>query len=128
MTAMATTKTTAATTKSRSCTTTTTDDDCYPYCCNVEIDFGSSSGGGATRKNWAVDLQKILSVDEEVGVRIIKTMHVVDVCETSDRNATTLLVVQFRATELKMLRVAVSSFAEYLQVALKCYYEFDSSS
>jgi tRNA threonylcarbamoyladenosine modification (KEOPS) complex Pcc1 subunit len=35
-----------------------------------------------------------------------------------------VMVVQFYATQCKGLRVSVSSFLEYLQVALKCYQEF----
>jgi hypothetical protein len=32
---------------------------------------------------------------------------------------------RFAATEAKMLRVSVSSFYDFLTVALKCYQEFD---
>jgi len=37
-----------------------------------------------------------------------------------------LLFRRFAATEAKWLRVSVTSFYDYLIVALKCYQEFDT--
>jgi hypothetical protein len=92
----------------------------FPYACEVEIILPSTT--------TAVDLMRIMSVDKEVGDRVLKTFHVVPSSTPSDAApATGTLVVRFQATEAKMLRVSVSSFAEYLQVALKCYQEFDTS-
>jgi hypothetical protein len=34
---------------------------------------------------------------------------------------------RFQATEARLLRVAVSTFYDYLLVALKCYQEFDDT-
>jgi Transcription factor Pcc1 len=89
--------------------TAATNDD-YPYTCNIEIMLPTAS--------MAVNLQRILSVDQEIGERVVKTLDVVSDCS---------LTVRFRATQAKMLRVSVSSFTEYLVVALKCYQEFDRS-
>lgn len=120
----------------------------YPYECEMTI--------ALPRSTMARELHSILSVDKEVGDRVVKTFRVdeadpkisirataaplmagdEDACGTAptktkksttdtDSNiAKSRLVVQFAATEAKLLRVAVSSFTEYLTVALQCYQEF----
>jgi Transcription factor Pcc1 len=82
----------------------------YPYTCEMEIVLPES------KTTMATDLMRILSVDKEIG-RVVRTFSV-----RPDRNA---LVVHFAATEAKFLRVSVSSFTEYLNVALHCYQEFE---
>jgi tRNA threonylcarbamoyladenosine modification (KEOPS) complex Pcc1 subunit len=44
--------------------------------------------------------------------------------DNDDDDTDDILVVQFYATQCKGLRVSISSFLEYIQVALKCYQEF----
>ena len=78
----------------------------YPYHCDITIALSTPE--------MAVNVQRILSVDRELGDRVVKTL--------STHEAE--LHVQFRATEARWLRVSVSSFYEYLLVCLKCYQEF----
>ena len=118
----------------------------YPYECVVEIVLPSSA-------TMAFDLMRILSVDQEVGGRVVKTFDLLvadtdtdtdiaaadtgttatgtgtttDAAAKANATAANTLIVRFAATEAKMLRVSVSSFTEYLQVALKCYQEFGNS-
>jgi len=81
-------------------------DGAYPYRCNITIALSTPE--------MAVNVQRIMSVDREVGDRVVKTLA------THEAE----LHVQFRATEARWLRVSVSSFYEYLLVCLKCYQEF----
>lgn len=67
----------------------------------------------------AQELQAILEVDAEISPNTSKHFEVV-----ATNDGLPQLVVTIRAPHLKGLRVAVSSFFEYIQVALKCYQEF----
>jgi Transcription factor Pcc1 len=89
----------------------------YPYTCEMEIVLPESS-----RTTMATDLMRILSVDKEIGRCVVRTFSV---RHHPERNRNAALVVHFAATEAKLLRVSVSSFTEYLNVALHCYQEFD---
>jgi Transcription factor Pcc1 len=82
----------------------------FPYTCEMEIVLPES------RRTMATDLMRILSVDKEIG-RVVRTFSV----RPARKNA---LVIHFAAPEAKLLRVSVSSFTEYLNVALHCYQEF----
>jgi Transcription factor Pcc1 len=88
----------------------------YPYTCEMEIVLPESS-----RTTMATDLMRILSVDKEIGRCVVRTFSV----RHPERHRNAALVVHFAATEAKLLRVSVSSFTEYLNVALHCYQEFD---
>jgi tRNA threonylcarbamoyladenosine modification (KEOPS) complex Pcc1 subunit len=71
----------------------------------------------------ALELQAILEVDQEISPLTTKLMEVVSLKE-EDGSYHHQLVVTIRAKHLKGLRVAISSFLDYIQVALKCYQEF----
>ena len=97
-------------------------------------------------RNMAKELQNILQVDPELTQQTYKV--ITTRCSNdgtgnnnsksnSTANDTTIiygsddhdddddvLVVHFYATQCKGLRVSISSFLEYIQVALKCYQEF----
>eukprot|EP00546_Thalassionema_frauenfeldii_P016188 CAMPEP_0178902912 /NCGR_PEP_ID=MMETSP0786-20121207/4867_1 /TAXON_ID=186022 /ORGANISM="Thalassionema frauenfeldii, Strain CCMP 1798" /LENGTH=92 /DNA_ID=CAMNT_0020574229 /DNA_START=16 /DNA_END=297 /DNA_ORIENTATION=+ len=81
----------------------------YPYVCNIEVSCPTAESAKRTCL--------VLEVDKEIGDRVQKTISRND---EDDR----MLLVTFRATEAKMLRVAVSTFCDYLNVALKCQQEF----
>eukprot|EP00547_Thalassionema_nitzschioides_P007986 CAMPEP_0194202774 /NCGR_PEP_ID=MMETSP0156-20130528/2712_1 /TAXON_ID=33649 /ORGANISM="Thalassionema nitzschioides, Strain L26-B" /LENGTH=94 /DNA_ID=CAMNT_0038928355 /DNA_START=27 /DNA_END=311 /DNA_ORIENTATION=- len=92
-------------------TTTTTiknQHDAFPYVCQLDISFPTKESAQRTCS--------VLKVDEEIGNRVQKTISHHD-----DEN---MVRVLFRATEAKMLRVAVSTFCDYVTVALKCQQEF----
>jgi tRNA threonylcarbamoyladenosine modification (KEOPS) complex Pcc1 subunit len=80
------------------------------YSCDIEIALRSSQ--------QAADVKRILEVDREIGDRVMKSFHHDD--------DSVILSVSFKAVDAKSLRVAVSSFYEYLVVCLKCYHEFDT--
>jgi len=78
----------------------------FPYQCDIVIALPSSQ--------MADEIRAIVSVDREIGDRVVKSISAND----------NKLVVQFQATEARLLRVSVSSFYEYLTVCLKGYQEF----
>jgi hypothetical protein len=84
----------------------------YDNRCEIDIDLPSP--------RHAYDLARILSVDRQVGGggRVTQTFTAVDGCR---------LHVTIAAETNKLLRVVVSSFYDHLQVALKCYQEFDDT-
>ena len=84
----------------------------------------------------AKELQSILQVDPELTKQTYKVITTGCSSSSNTRNDTSndtsndrsnhddVLVVHFYATQCKGLRVSISSFLEYIQVALKCYQEF----
>jgi Transcription factor Pcc1 len=109
----------------------------YPFVCDLElilpnstipsvnggISSDASSNSSSNSSNMATDLMRILSVDAEVGDRVVKTFSVGN-NDNEGNNFANVLKVHFAATEAKLLRVSVSSFTEYLNVALHCHQEF----
>lgn len=81
----------------------------YPNRCEIDIDLPSPQ--------HASDLARILSVDRQVGDRVTQSFQAEDSC----------LRVTIATETAKLLRVVVSSFYDQLQVALKCYQEFDDT-
>mmetsp|Transcript_5932 Transcript_5932/g.8128 ORF Transcript_5932/g.8128 Transcript_5932/m.8128 type:complete len:91 (+) Transcript_5932:61-333(+) len=79
----------------------------FPYCCVVEINFPSNEAAQITRNS--------LEVDEELQPKkVSKKFEVLD----------STLKISFEATEVKMLRVAVSSFFDMAAVVLRTLQEF----
>eukprot|EP00531_Pseudo-nitzschia_arenysensis_P016370 CAMPEP_0116136788 /NCGR_PEP_ID=MMETSP0329-20121206/11916_1 /TAXON_ID=697910 /ORGANISM="Pseudo-nitzschia arenysensis, Strain B593" /LENGTH=155 /DNA_ID=CAMNT_0003631689 /DNA_START=100 /DNA_END=568 /DNA_ORIENTATION=+ len=76
---------------------------------------------------------QILQVDKEPTDRVSKTFELVREEGTIDSEAESTdlickLRVRFESKELKMVRVAVSSFYDYLAVVLKTLQEFDTTN
>ena len=117
----------------------------YPYQCCMEITLPNipqkrrNNKPLETKRDMAKELQSILQVDPELTKQTYKV--ITTRCssnsnssndtsndtssDTNDRsNHDDVLVVHFYATQCKGLRVSISSFLEYIQVALKCYQEF----
>jgi Transcription factor Pcc1 len=126
----------------------------YPYQCCIELTLPSknhcrrSTATNAT--TMAQELQTILQVDPELTQQTYKVIttrcsrtstrtrrqededHEEDHPtiekekneEGNDEEQPSVLVVHFYAQQCKGLRVSISSFLEYIQVALKCYQEF----
>mmetsp|Transcript_3033 Transcript_3033/g.3653 ORF Transcript_3033/g.3653 Transcript_3033/m.3653 type:complete len:108 (-) Transcript_3033:993-1316(-) len=86
----------------------------FPYECDLEISFPT--------KEHAHIVKSAMEVDEEIGDRIKKTFSI---AKSSTTDEPVVMGVQFQATEAKMLRVAVSTFYDYLTVTLKCFQEFE---
>eukprot|EP00527_Entomoneis_sp_CCMP2396_P001754 CAMPEP_0198148444 /NCGR_PEP_ID=MMETSP1443-20131203/41434_1 /TAXON_ID=186043 /ORGANISM="Entomoneis sp., Strain CCMP2396" /LENGTH=102 /DNA_ID=CAMNT_0043813131 /DNA_START=24 /DNA_END=332 /DNA_ORIENTATION=+ len=82
----------------------------FPYACDIEIAFPTP--------RHAEQSMRIMQVDEEIGDRVQKSFSLV-----GDENE--IVRISFQATEAKLLRVSVSSFYDYLVIALKVYQEFD---
>lgn len=83
-----------------------------PYQCCIELNLPSV--------RHAQQLQQILQVDREISYKDIhKSFDVVANINSANLNIT------FYATQARLLRVSVSSFYDYLVVALKCYQEFE---
>jgi hypothetical protein len=80
----------------------------HPYECSLDLTFPLA--------RQASQVRRIMAVDRELGDRVLRVLTV------KDRT----VHVAFKATEAKLLRVSVSSFCDYLTVALKCFQEFDS--
>eukprot|EP00543_Licmophora_paradoxa_P002810 CAMPEP_0202447408 /NCGR_PEP_ID=MMETSP1360-20130828/6176_1 /ASSEMBLY_ACC=CAM_ASM_000848 /TAXON_ID=515479 /ORGANISM="Licmophora paradoxa, Strain CCMP2313" /LENGTH=84 /DNA_ID=CAMNT_0049064493 /DNA_START=87 /DNA_END=341 /DNA_ORIENTATION=+ len=80
----------------------------FPYKCDLEI--------GCPTEEYSEKIKRVMEVDQELGDRVIRTYQL-------DGR---IMKVSFQATEAKMLRVSVSTFYDYLNVALKCIQEFDS--
>jgi hypothetical protein len=88
------------------------------HACEIEVTFPTNL--------QAEQALQILRVDREPTDRVKKTF---DLIKTEiDKNETVCkLKVRFESKELKMVRVAVSSFYDYLTVVLKTLQEFDST-
>lgn len=83
-----------------------------PYQCRIELNLPSV--------RHAQQLQQILQVDREISYKDMhKSFDVVANINSANLNIT------FYATQARLLRVSVSSFYDYLVVALKCYQEFE---
>mmetsp|Transcript_40007 Transcript_40007/g.45520 ORF Transcript_40007/g.45520 Transcript_40007/m.45520 type:complete len:90 (-) Transcript_40007:197-466(-) len=81
----------------------------YPYRCVLEFSLPNVEIANRSKL--------VLEVDEEVGNRVRKNI-------TLALEDPTIIRVTFEATETKMLRVAVSTFCDYMNVTLKCQQEF----
>jgi Transcription factor Pcc1 len=104
----------------------------YPYQCCMEIALPQIH----YQRNMAKELQRILQVDPEltkqtykvITTRCSSSSSTNDNDDDNDNNNNNriddVLVIHFYATQCKGLRVSISSFLEYIQVALKCYQEF----
>lgn len=86
-----------------------------PYKAQVEVTFPTP-----TQAKHAMD---VLSVDGELGDKVIKTFAIVPSTESGDGSGV-IMRVSVEATEAKMLRVSLSSFYDLLRVVLRCYQEF----
>mmetsp|Transcript_25086 Transcript_25086/g.58376 ORF Transcript_25086/g.58376 Transcript_25086/m.58376 type:complete len:87 (+) Transcript_25086:77-337(+) len=82
-------------------------DDAFPYSCEIHISLPT--------RDHADQLKRVMEVDTEIGEKVKKS---IDLVENAMR-------VHIKATEAKLLRVVVSTFYDYLTVALKCIQEFD---
>ena len=83
----------------------------HPYCGSVRINFPS--------ERQACIVRDCMIVDEELQPqKVTKNFEV----EGAD------LVIHVQATELRMLRVALSSFFDMVSVSVKTLLEFDDSS
>eukprot|EP00545_Synedropsis_sp_CCMP1620_P002058 CAMPEP_0119022800 /NCGR_PEP_ID=MMETSP1176-20130426/28763_1 /TAXON_ID=265551 /ORGANISM="Synedropsis recta cf, Strain CCMP1620" /LENGTH=103 /DNA_ID=CAMNT_0006977739 /DNA_START=4 /DNA_END=315 /DNA_ORIENTATION=+ len=92
----------------------------FPYTCELDVTFPTKESAKRTTD--------VMCVDEEVGNRVVKTLEILpSSASTDEQGASNMIImrVSFKATEAKMLRVAVSGFCDYLNVALKCQQEFD---
>eukprot|EP00554_Chaetoceros_debilis_P005176 CAMPEP_0194085534 /NCGR_PEP_ID=MMETSP0149-20130528/17787_1 /TAXON_ID=122233 /ORGANISM="Chaetoceros debilis, Strain MM31A-1" /LENGTH=106 /DNA_ID=CAMNT_0038768433 /DNA_START=17 /DNA_END=337 /DNA_ORIENTATION=+ len=90
----------------------------YNYKCTIAINFPSLL--------QAQSACEVLSVDEEIGNRVIKSLHVKEIEgeNNEQRQQQGTLIVDVASSEAKMLRVSVSSFYDMLAVFLKCQQEF----
>mmetsp|Transcript_13092 Transcript_13092/g.22261 ORF Transcript_13092/g.22261 Transcript_13092/m.22261 type:complete len:135 (-) Transcript_13092:63-467(-) len=89
-------------------------EDAHPYKCQIDIALPSES--------CAMNVKSVLEVDQEIGDRVKKSFTLTP--DSDHPSSNRVLRVSFQATEAKMLRVAVSTFYDYLTVALKCLQEF----
>ncbi|GAX17333.1 hypothetical protein FisN_10Lu199 [Fistulifera solaris] len=80
----------------------------YPYACEIELNFPTSS--------QAEKAVRVMQVDSELSDQVVRTFAFAE---------PRCMKVRFEATQAKFLRVSVSSFYDYLTVALKCFQEFD---
>jgi hypothetical protein len=109
--------------------TSTMTDNAFRHACEVEVTFPTNL--------QAQQALEILQVDQEPTDRVTKVFDIVCVTESQiagnkNDNAeecvvTRRLKVRFESTELKMLRVSVSSFYDYLAVVLRTFQEFDTT-
>mmetsp|Transcript_99114 Transcript_99114/g.277601 ORF Transcript_99114/g.277601 Transcript_99114/m.277601 type:complete len:94 (-) Transcript_99114:264-545(-) len=83
------------------------------HACEVQIDFPTNL--------QAEQAMRILQVDAEPTDRVTKSFRMEN---TEDGMS---MVVRIESKELKMLRVAVSSFYDYAMVVMKTMQEFDST-
>jgi len=86
----------------------------YPYICQVDIAFPTAE--------HAENTKKVMEVDEEIGDRVQREFSLV---QGTDTEELVVMRIRFQATEAKMLRVSISTFYDYLKVALKCIQEFE---
>jgi Transcription factor Pcc1 len=96
------------------------------YQCSIEFILPS--------RRHALQIKQILQVDREISYQdVYKLFTIVEnptaKMDHSSQNlnttCTAVLKVSFYSTQAKLLRVSVSSFYDYLIVALKCYQEFE---
>eukprot|EP00526_Cylindrotheca_closterium_P022195 CAMPEP_0113623002 /NCGR_PEP_ID=MMETSP0017_2-20120614/11820_1 /TAXON_ID=2856 /ORGANISM="Cylindrotheca closterium" /LENGTH=111 /DNA_ID=CAMNT_0000532913 /DNA_START=17 /DNA_END=352 /DNA_ORIENTATION=+ /assembly_acc=CAM_ASM_000147 len=88
------------------------------HCCEVKIAFPTNL--------QAQQAMQVLAVDPEPTNRVAKQFRISQ--EADDKNNQKYyMVVRFESKELKMLRVAVSSFYDYLALVIKTMQEFDTS-
>lgn len=91
----------------------------FLYACRIEISFPTNG--------QAEQAMQVLQVDREPGDRVVKAFSLVKEEGEGDEELT-VLRVDLKATEAKMLRVAASSFYDFLQVVVKTFQEFGDSS
>jgi hypothetical protein len=114
-------------------TTTTNSSSCgsHGHACEIEVTFPTNL--------QAEQALQVLQVDQEPTDRVTKTFHLLKQPATTVHPGDTdtlseeqqliyLLKVRFESKELKMLRVSVSSFYDYLSVVLKTLQEFDTTT
>eukprot|EP00536_Pseudo-nitzschia_multiseries_P003190 jgi/Psemu1/301811/fgenesh1_kg.47_\ len=95
------------------------------HSCEIEVTFPTNL--------QAEQALKILQVDREPTDRVSKSFQMIKPDETADygknagKETVYKLKVRFESKELKMVRVAVSSFYDYLVVVLKTLQEFDTA-
>mmetsp|Transcript_12420 Transcript_12420/g.31289 ORF Transcript_12420/g.31289 Transcript_12420/m.31289 type:complete len:112 (-) Transcript_12420:759-1094(-) len=94
------------------------------HVCEIDITFPTDL--------QAEQALKILQVDKEPTDRVSKTFQLVRENATIDSesggtDSICKLKVRFESKELKMVRVGVSSFYDYLTVVLKTLQEFDAT-
>jgi hypothetical protein len=100
------------------------------HACEIEVTFATNL--------QAQQALEILQVDKEPTDRVTKSFEimVIENQSTDQDNDGTVdevetnhlcLKVRFESRELKMLRVSVSSFYDYLAVVLKTFLEFDTT-
>ncbi|CAB9523156.1 Transcription factor Pcc1 [Seminavis robusta] len=86
----------------------------HPYAARIDLTFPDNE--------LAEKAIQVLQVDKEPGDRVVKAFSIVQ------EESVAVLRVELKATEAKMLRVAVSSFYDFVQVVLKTMQEFDPAS
>eukprot|EP00533_Pseudo-nitzschia_delicatissima_P015634 CAMPEP_0197274080 /NCGR_PEP_ID=MMETSP1432-20130617/12175_1 /TAXON_ID=44447 /ORGANISM="Pseudo-nitzschia delicatissima, Strain UNC1205" /LENGTH=111 /DNA_ID=CAMNT_0042739835 /DNA_START=62 /DNA_END=397 /DNA_ORIENTATION=- len=94
------------------------------HVCEIDITFPTDL--------QAEQALQILQVDKEPTDRVSKSFQLVreDVIidsESGGKDSICRLRVRFESKELKMVRVGVSSFYDYLKVVLKTLQEFDTT-
>ncbi|KAG7359863.1 transcription factor Pcc1 [Nitzschia inconspicua] len=98
------------------------------HTCEVEVTFSTNL--------QAKQALQVLQVDQEPTDRVTKSFSLVETeihqgsnnnnVDGTQQSGTCLMKVRFESKELKMLRVSVSSFYDYLAVVIKTFQEFDS--
>ncbi|KAK1745667.1 hypothetical protein QTG54_003591 [Skeletonema marinoi] len=110
-----------------------TDNISRPYKSTVHIALPSNQ--------YAQHLKDVVSVDEEVSNKVFKSFSIVTSQEVDgsdvdrgndaiirdggDADEQRVLRINFMATDAKMLRVAMSTTYDMINVALKCFQEFE---
>lgn len=94
------------------------------HVCEIEVAFPTDL--------QAEQALQILQVDKEPTDRVSKSFQLVREeaakdMKTGGKDMICKLKVRFESKELKMVRVAVSSFYDYLAVVLKTFQEFDTT-
>jgi len=94
------------------------------HACEIEVIFPTDL--------QAEQALQILQVDKEPTPRVSKSFQLVKEeapkdTKTRGNDMVYKLKVRFESKELKMVRVAVSSFYDYLTVVLKTFQEFDTT-
>ncbi|CAJ1934152.1 unnamed protein product [Cylindrotheca closterium] len=88
-----------------------------PQCCEVKIVFPTNV--------QAQQAMQVLAVDPEPTNRVAKKFRILQEVDPKN-NKKYCMAVRFESNELKMLRVAVSSFLDYLALVIKTMEEFDT--
>jgi hypothetical protein len=96
---------------------TTSIDPRQKHACEIEVTFATNL--------QAEHALQVMQVDEEPSDRVTKSYQLIQ--QSENDNHTTLMKVRFESKELKMLRVSVSSFYDYLGVVIKTFREFDDT-